>query len=403
MSPQDITVDDVLELQAVENPLDRASSKGSTTAADIAERIDAQRARRKKRSKSKCSSGQPASGRPASKSRSPLAASEVPGQGQCLPSSEGDVVAKKVERLKEGEVIFDRYQWREVLQEEGDGGKVVVCQEKGSSTSHGMNVMKLKAKSSFQLLKAQRRFTYLAQLLLNLPPHPGLVRTHKVLEDDKYFYTVMEYATGGTFLNGLLSEFPNGVIPADALRCFTRDILEAVCFLHSQGMLHRDLKPDNLVMKPVPGEGRSRVLLCDFDHAGLINPQTERVYFSYGTPRFQAPETFLGQSSKQSDLWSVGVIVYLLVTGKMPYPDDTFLNDVDCNRHSPRQWGKAVSQKLKQSQVDWDGDAWLSLPPCKSLCQSLMAFEASDRPPDAEAALSYDWFVSAEPSENFLA
>jgi len=164
------------------------------------------------------------------------------------------------------------------------------------------------------------------------------------------------------FFYALLKEFKDGVMPQDAIKKLMRDILEAVDHVHSQGMLHRDIKPDNLVMQlhsdpGSPGGRVKKVMLIDFDHAdpeySPVSPS--RRTSTYGTLRFNAPETLNGDYTEASDLYSIGTILYLLMSGKMPYPDYLF-DQASYNLDSPkgrRSWMDTLYEGMEREKVDW--------------------------------------------------
>merc|ERR1719316_701918 len=83
----------------------------------------------------------------------------------------------------------------------------------------------------------------------------------EVLEDDKYFYTVMKKAQDGTLFEDLHKRFNDGVIPSSTLKNLMMQILRAVGHIHKHGLLHRDIKPDNIVVQ------QGAAMLIDFDHA----------------------------------------------------------------------------------------------------------------------------------------
>merc|ERR1719362_1304012 len=114
--------------------------------------------------------------------------------------------------------------------------------------------------------------------------------------------------------------------------------------------------------------------LADFDHAvpdWRPSEKRRQSVHAFGTRCFSAPETFQGFFSEKSDLYSVGVCLYLLMTGKMPYNDQIFDDCGDDNI--------ATYKRLQDAEVDWSCDPWPDQPDCRSLCQSLMAFDQEVR------------------------
>lgn len=323
-----------------------------------------------------------------------------------LPWALGPVPHNDIKVLEEREKIFDRYTWKEVLQEEGDGGKVVVCTPKRPSSAGGsptQYVMKIRSKESLQADSMEDTFR-LAQLkMLNLPPHVGVLPLHEVLEDSRFYYVVMKKASGGSFFTGLLSEFKDGNMPQSAVKKLMRGIIEAVGHIHSQGMLHRDIKPDNLVMHFCDDVGSPtgktrKVAIIDFDHADPDwSPKFKSSQQGFcGTMRFSAPETFQGFFSQSSDLYSVGVILYMLLSGKMPYDDSIYDEELARLERSPkaRAWLGKVSDRLKDHPIDWDCSPWPNEPQCQDFCNSMLAFDPDDRPSSSEEALAHEWFKS---------
>lgn len=333
---------------------------------------------------------------------------------------------REIRKVPPDTKIYDLYYWEDVLQEEGAGGKVVVCRLKDAigpeedsppttaSTRSAEDsatykyVMKIRSKASLQERGIEDEFRKLQVRMLNLPPHAGVVPIHEVLEDESFYYVVMERADGALFAS-LLQEYADGVMPASALQKLMREILEAVRHVHSQGMLHRDIKPDNLVvhecacpLSPKGSKAERRVRLIDFDHADLDwCPKTPRVccHEGVGTLRFNAPETFLGNFSAASDIYSVGCILYLLMAGRMPFTDNVFDSMGDdanpCSRVR-RSWRNAVYKRMSEAQIDFHSSPWAENPVCREFCQRLLSFHPKDRIGTPDEALAHRWIVGVK-------
>lgn len=329
------------------------------------------------------------------------------------PSPTQTVSQKKIQRLEEGQKIFDLYYWEEILQQEGDGGKVVVCRPKGKdgkdeNEAEDKNgrasfrfVMKIKSKEALRQDMHEEQFVRAQVRLLNLKAPPGVIQLQEILEDENFYYVVMDRATGGSFFSSLLEEYRDGTMPASAVCKVARDILETLRHLHKEGILHRDIKPDNMVMhshSDATGKKLQKVTLIDFDHADaeFSGLGLTQVQHCFGTARFNAPEAFLGFYSAATDLYSVGVIVYLLLTGSMPYPSELFEFPTP-GSPSPaanRRWMKQVVAQMEAHQIDWNHPTFREIPDSKDFCQHLLAFNMVDRSATAEEALRHPWICS---------
>lgn len=148
--------------------------------------------------------------------------------------------------------------------------------------------------------------------------HPNLVPLEDFGTHQGLHYVVMPFVCGGD-LGERLHEL---VIGADASRATLRSlarlaekVVRAVAFLHRHGILHRDLKPSNILLtSPDSWEP----LVCDFGLAGRLNETASGNVV--GTPAYMAPEQMAGQSlTVAADLWSLGAVLYELLTGRLPY------------------------------------------------------------------------------------
>ena len=157
----------------------------------------------------------------------------------------------------------------------------------------------------FQLLKSE------VNILSNLD-HPNIVKYFGVFEDDYYVHIVMEYLKGYDLYKIITLKKYTGFDEKDMCEIILQ-LLKALSFIHSQNIIHRDIKPENILF--ANKRDYTSLKLIDFGLATNSKKDTKSV----GTPFYMAPEMIDGSSHPQSDIWSVGIIVYLMLTGKYAF------------------------------------------------------------------------------------
>ncbi len=164
----------------------------------------------------------------------------------------------------------------------------------------------------------EREARHVAQLR-----HTNIVQVYDFDFDTKrsLYYMVMEYIDGPTLRTYLMQRsFEGQNIPIQEAVRITRDLARALAYAHSRSMIHRDIKPGNIMI-----DTDNRVVLTDFGIARIVSgPQMTASGSMVGTPAYMSPEQGLGQpGDHRSDIYSLGVVLYQLVTGTTPFDADT--------------------------------------------------------------------------------
>ncbi|AGO11390.1 AaceriACR142Wp [[Ashbya] aceris (nom. inval.)] len=157
--------------------------------------------------------------------------------------------------------------------------------------------------------------------------HPRIVSLKGFYEDDESYYLLMEFVSGGDLMDFVAA---HGSVGEDAGREITRQILEAVRYIHEQGISHRDLKPDNILIEQ---DDPVLVKITDFGLAKIQDNTTFMKTFC-GTLAYVAPEVIGGKNpegneakgnlySSLVDMWSIGCLVYVILTGHLPFSGST--------------------------------------------------------------------------------
>ncbi|XP_039020700.1 CBL-interacting protein kinase 23-like isoform X3 [Hibiscus syriacus] len=156
---------------------------------------------------------------------------------------------------------------------------------------------------------------------MKLIVHPNVIRLYEVMASKTKIYIVMELVTGGELFDKIASR---GRLKEDEARKYFQQLINAVDYCHSRGVYHRDLKPENLLL-----DGNGVLKVSDFGLSAL--PQQVRadglLHTTCGTPNYVAPEVIdnKGYDGAKADLWSCGVILFVLMSGYLPFEDSNIV------------------------------------------------------------------------------
>ena len=214
------------------------------------------------------------------------------------------------------------------------------------------------------------------EILKNLN-HPDIVKIIEFYGTDEAYYIVNEYCGGGELYDkaiGYMSETQISVI--------FKQILSGLSYLHSKNIVHRDLKLENILISDteyvdITGEEYFDIKIIDFGNARIFDKKTISNNSIVGSSYYIAPEVFLRKYNKECDLWSAGVILYMLIVGSPPF----------CGEND-----KKVFSNIKTGIFDKNDKRWINASnEVKDLICKLLVYEPKKRL-TANEALQHPWF-----------
>lgn len=206
---------------------------------------------------------------------------------------------------------------------------------------------------------------------LSLLSHSSkVVQLFDVFEDSESYYLIQEWCRGGSIQDYINSHAPN---TEHTVASIVRDVLRGLVHVHSEGVVHRDIKPGNILFID---DSYSEVKLADFGAAFLCTTDgLMDVGYPTGTPWYMAPETLRSTAGYLSDIWSIGIMTYQLLAGRAPFQGKTAENI----------WRNILTTKPSMETDDISADAIDFVKGC-------LAFEYIDRPSAIEC-LEHPWIV----------
>ncbi|KAI4325432.1 hypothetical protein MLD38_030833 [Melastoma candidum] len=157
------------------------------------------------------------------------------------------------------------------------------------------------------------------EILRALAGHENVVRFYNAFEDDSYVYIAMELCEGGELLDRILAKKKGRYTEKDAA-VVVRQMLKVAAECHLHGLVHRDMKPENFLFKSSKED--SFLKATDFGLSDFIKPGS-KFHDIVGSAYYVAPEVLKRKSGPESDVWSIGVITYILLCGRRPFWDKT--------------------------------------------------------------------------------
>ena len=154
--------------------------------------------------------------------------------------------------------------------------------------------------------------------LLKATDHPNIIKLYEVFEDKKYLYFIMEECSGGELFQQLaINAKKNKMYTEKDAAKLMKQILEAVNYLHYHGVCHRDIKPENILLSST--DESYQLKLIDFGLSKVLNTMDDIMNGEVGTLYYMAPEVIMGNYNEKCDVWSSGVILYIMLSGNPPF------------------------------------------------------------------------------------
>ncbi|XP_052147181.1 calcium-dependent protein kinase 9 [Oryza glaberrima] len=216
-------------------------------------------------------------------------------------------------------------------------------------------------------------------IMASLPDHPALVRLRAAYEDADAVHLVMELCDGGELFDRIVAR---GRYTERAAAAAARTVAEVVRACHAHGVMHRDLKPENFLYAGKAEDAQLKAI--DFGLSVFFRPG-ERFREIVGSPYYMAPEVLRRDYGPEVDIWSAGVILYILLCGVPPFWAET---------------EQGVARAILRGAADFDREPWPRISrAAKSLVRQMLDVDPRRRP-TAQQVLDHPWLHHAARAPN---
>ena len=245
--------------------------------------------------------------------------------------------------------------------------------------------MKIISKESLQFQDDEKKFLKEIEILMQTD-HPNIIQIYEYFEDILNYFVVTEFISGGDLYDTITKWNDYNEYKA----CYImHQIISAVLYLHSKKIVHRDLKPENILIEGIDIDSNKElfnVKLIDFGTSNFLK-ENSKFSVKMGTPYYIAPEVITNKYNEKCDLWSCGVIMYILLTGHPPF------SGVDTEDIFKQILEKPIDFSCKELK-DFSDEAI-------DLLKKLLTFDPNIRI-SAEEAIEHRWFFKMNIKKNMV-
>ncbi|KAK6144044.1 hypothetical protein DH2020_020864 [Rehmannia glutinosa] len=274
-----------------------------------------------------------------------------------------------------GHNINERYELGRELGR-GEFGVTYLCTDIGTGEKFACkSISKKKLRTAVDIEDVRRE----VEIMKHMPKHPNIVTLKDTYEDDSAVHIVMELCEGGELFDRIVAR---GHYTERAAAFVMKTIVEVVQMCHRHGVMHRDLKPENFLF--ANKKETSPLKAIDFGLSVFFKPG-ERFNEIVGSPYYMAPEVLKRNYGPEIDVWSAGVILYILLCGVPPFWAET---------------EQGVAQAIIKSVIDFKRDPWPKISDnAKDLVRKMLDPDPSRRL-TAHQVLEHPWLQNAKKAPN---
>ncbi|XP_055805522.1 calcium-dependent protein kinase-like [Solanum dulcamara] len=257
----------------------------------------------------------------------------------------------------------------------GQYGVIYLCTESSTRQHYACkSILKRKLVSKKEREDIKREI----QMMQHLSGQPNIVEFKGAYEDQYSVHLVMELCAGGELFDRIIAR---GYYSEKDAADIIRQIVNVVYICHFMGVMHRDLKPENFLL--TSKDEHTMIKATDFGLSVFI--EEGKVYRDIvGSAYYVAPEVLRRSYGKEADVWSAGVILYILLSGVPPFWDET---------------EKGILRAILKGEIDFQSDPWPSISnSAKDLVRKMLTQDAKNRITSAEV-LEHPWLQSGEASD----
>eukprot|EP00434_Breviolum_minutum_P031333 symbB.v1.2.027706.t1/scaffold2863.1/size68590/9 len=255
----------------------------------------------------------------------------------------------------------------------GEGSYGSVCKARNKATK-AMRAIKTINKAALKSPEAFKKEIQIMKIL----DHPNICKLYESFQDHRYIYLVLELCTGGELFDRIIEY---GHLTEKQAALLMQNMFRAIYYMHQCQYTHRDLKPENFIFTTKEAIEKSVLKLIDFGLAREFAPD-QVLTTKAGTPYYVAPQVLAGKYDHMADMWSLGVIMYVMLCGYPPFYGES---------------DQEVLDEVRQGKVKFQAADWKNVSEdAKALIKNLLQMSPKDRY-TAEQALNDVWIKEKAP------